>query len=263
MNEVEKARIGEIVRLHNGILNSLKRTLNDAIKIGELLTEQKDLLKHGDFTAWVINSLPFTDRTARNYMRVFQERDRIKSETVSDLTTAYQSLIEHKSKTESISEIKVLDFAGRERDYSEQVRRSIFDADVEWFIYQFPLETPDETIYEDLKDRFKERERVNRIPNTFSREIYENIKFAALMEIEHRVERFELDFDISWDNYFGEKFCNAELKAKSLKQRWAYMCFIKLLQMCVDNEETKRIVYLPTKKYPRGLILYYREMCDN
>lgn len=252
MNSIEKSRIEEIRRLHTEILNSLKMSLEKAIRIGNLLTKQKENLKHGEFTKWVNDNLPFTDRTARNYMRVFQEKDRLKTETVSDLTTAYQSLIEHKPKAESISEIRVLDMAGKEQDYSERIRRLIFDSDVEWFVYQLPFETPDETIYERLRGRFEEREKVNKIPNTFSREIYENIKFAALKEIEHRVEKFELNFDAFAENDSGEKFLNTEHKAKSLKQRWAYMCFIHLLYMCVNNEKVREIAY--------DLISHYRKM---
>ena len=94
--DIEKSKIQEITRLHEGIVSSLKRSLIDGIKIGELLTEQKRTLKHGDFTPWVKDNLPFTDRTARNYMRLFRERDRLKTETVSDLTGAYNMLAEPK-----------------------------------------------------------------------------------------------------------------------------------------------------------------------
>lgn len=96
MNEIEKSRAEEMRRLHGEILNSLKMSLDKAIRIGELLAEQKEVLKHGEFTAWVNDNLPFTDRTARNYMRLFQERDRLKTENISGLKDAYELLIEHK-----------------------------------------------------------------------------------------------------------------------------------------------------------------------
>ncbi len=96
MQEIEESRIDEMRRLHGDILNSLKMSLEKGIRIGELLAEQKDALKHGEFTKWVNDNLPFTDRTARNYMRLFNEQDRLKTESVSVLTEAYQTLIEHK-----------------------------------------------------------------------------------------------------------------------------------------------------------------------
>jgi hypothetical protein len=52
------------------------------MRIGELLTEQKESLGHGEFTAWVKENLPFTVRTAQNYMRIWNERETLKSETV-------------------------------------------------------------------------------------------------------------------------------------------------------------------------------------
>ncbi len=105
MKGIEKSLIAEINKLHGEILKSFSTALEKAIRIGELLTKQKEDLKHGEFTAWVNNNLPFTDRTARNYMRVYGERDRLKTETVSDLSSAYQLLIEDKSQSKQIVEI--------------------------------------------------------------------------------------------------------------------------------------------------------------
>jgi len=98
MKTIEKRLVAEINKLHGKILNSLKMSLGKGIRIGELLAEQKENLKHGEFTAWVNCNLPFTDRTARNYMRLFQERDRLKTENVSVLKDAYELLIEHKEE---------------------------------------------------------------------------------------------------------------------------------------------------------------------
>ena len=89
MNELEKPKAQEITMLHNEIVGHLRQSLEKAIRIGQLLQEQKANLKHGEWGKWIRNNLPFTDRTARNYMRVYQERDRLKTETVSDLRSAY------------------------------------------------------------------------------------------------------------------------------------------------------------------------------
>ena len=62
---MEKFRIDEIAKLHDEIYGAFKTTLEKAIRIGELLTEQKQNLKHGEFTSWVENNLPFTERTAQ------------------------------------------------------------------------------------------------------------------------------------------------------------------------------------------------------
>jgi hypothetical protein len=91
---ITETRIREITRLHGELCGYLRLSLDNAIRIGELLTEQKDSLPHGDFSAWVDENLPFTDRTARNYMRLYRERDRLKTETVSVLTEGYRLLAE-------------------------------------------------------------------------------------------------------------------------------------------------------------------------
>ncbi len=89
---IEKTRTQEIVRLHSEVVDHLRQSLEKAIRIGQLLSEQKQVLKHGEFIPWLEANIPFTDRTARNYMRLYRERDRIKTETVSDLKGAYALL---------------------------------------------------------------------------------------------------------------------------------------------------------------------------
>lgn len=79
----------EIVRLHDQITSALRTSLAHAIRIGELLTEHKARLEHGQFTDWAKQHLPFTLRTAQNYMRVYRERETIKNEKVAFLGAAY------------------------------------------------------------------------------------------------------------------------------------------------------------------------------
>ena len=61
---LEKTTIDQIVTLHNQIVADLKRSLDSAIQIGQLLAEQKENLNHGEFGPWIKANLPFTDRTA-------------------------------------------------------------------------------------------------------------------------------------------------------------------------------------------------------
>jgi len=92
LTEIEANRVQEIIQLHNQLGSYLRLGLSNAIRIGQLLTEQKDNLSYGEFTPWVRDNLPFTDRTARNYMRVYRERDRLRTENVSVLTEGYKLL---------------------------------------------------------------------------------------------------------------------------------------------------------------------------
>lgn len=87
-----KSPASEIRQLHSEIISAAKTSLEKAIRIGQLLAEQKAKLAHGQWTPWLESNVPFTDRTARNYIRLWDERDRLKTETVSDLSEAYKLL---------------------------------------------------------------------------------------------------------------------------------------------------------------------------
>ena len=134
MDEIEKSRIEEINRLHNEIYSSLKMSLQTAIRIGQLLTEQKETLKHGEFIRWIKDNLPFTDRAARGYMGLWRQRDTLKSENVSDLTSAYKLLIDLKGPKESLPSVpfRGTDVLGRESEYTDDVKKAIFYSDAEF-----------------------------------------------------------------------------------------------------------------------------------
>lgn len=74
--------------LHDGILAQFTNAIKNAIAIGEILTRKKSELKHGEFTPWIEANLPFTDRHARTYMRVFENRELLKRKSISDLKSA-------------------------------------------------------------------------------------------------------------------------------------------------------------------------------
>ena len=92
MNNIDKSRAEEIVRLHHEVAADLRQSLAKAIRIGELLRKQKESLKPGAFTPWVKANLPFTDRIATRYMAVYEKRDTLKTDTVFDLREAYKLL---------------------------------------------------------------------------------------------------------------------------------------------------------------------------
>ena len=51
-------RTREIVRLHKGIAAKLQKTVLDAIRIGELLQDQKKALNHGEFLPYIRECTP-------------------------------------------------------------------------------------------------------------------------------------------------------------------------------------------------------------
>ena len=100
MNEIEKSRITEINTLHSEIGGHLKMTLDKAIRIGELLTEQKAGLQHGKWIPWIEENLPFSERSVRDYMRFYDRREELKTARIADLTEARELLIEKIASSE-------------------------------------------------------------------------------------------------------------------------------------------------------------------
>ncbi len=58
-----------------------------AIRAGELLTEAKSRVQHGEWLPWIEANFPGSDRTARNYMRLAANRQR-----VADLPTVREAV---------------------------------------------------------------------------------------------------------------------------------------------------------------------------
>ena len=67
-----------------------KTALGKAVEAGNLLRECKASLAHGEWLPWIGMHFAFTDRTARNWMRVSEAAADGILETVSDLNEAYR-----------------------------------------------------------------------------------------------------------------------------------------------------------------------------
>ena len=91
-NQIEITKVSRLIDIHNEITGNLKNSLELAIEAGKLLTNIKATLQHGEFIPWIEANMPFTDRTARNYMNLYENKDKLKTESVSDLNGAYKLL---------------------------------------------------------------------------------------------------------------------------------------------------------------------------
>jgi hypothetical protein len=68
-----------------------KRVVSDVIEIGRLLSEAKHRVGHGRWQSWLDQEFGWTDRTARNFMRLY-ELAQAKSENFSDLNVSMSAL---------------------------------------------------------------------------------------------------------------------------------------------------------------------------
>jgi len=92
----EKSRIEEIIKIHSELQKLYYSGLDRAIRLGELLEEQKKDSKHGEFESWIKENLPFSVRTVLNYRMIYRNRKFLKQQAVADLNSAYLLLLEEK-----------------------------------------------------------------------------------------------------------------------------------------------------------------------
>jgi len=85
-----KQRTKQINALYEGVVGRFRKAAEDSLpellEIGRLLTEQKADLAHGKWLPWVASNLPFGEREARNYMRVYAKRDDLNRQRVADFS---------------------------------------------------------------------------------------------------------------------------------------------------------------------------------
>jgi len=70
--------VEEIRRLHGENIGWFRTTLENAIRIGEILTNLKNECGHGKWLPFVAEHLPFCKRTAQVYMGFYREREETK-----------------------------------------------------------------------------------------------------------------------------------------------------------------------------------------
>jgi hypothetical protein len=91
-NDIVESRKKQIIDNHNAIYKNSLDSLHRAIEIGKLLTEQKEELPHGEFLPWLKENMPFSDETARKYMKLFQYSDTDKIQSAWNLQEAYRQI---------------------------------------------------------------------------------------------------------------------------------------------------------------------------
>lgn len=81
----QQPAVEEINRLHADNFDAYRRTQKNAIRIGGLLMDLKQQCGHGNWAAFVEKHLPFDIRTAEVYLRLYKNRDDLKSAEAADL----------------------------------------------------------------------------------------------------------------------------------------------------------------------------------
>ncbi len=119
---------------------ALKTSVNKAIQIGQLLSEQKEEMDHGAFLPWLEMNFSMSRHTATNYMKLYEHKN--KCENVSHLQDAYKQIeqIEKQTKQEQQKEDLKIIFEykksgvkpeGWERKHDYQYKKMLDDDEYE------------------------------------------------------------------------------------------------------------------------------------
>lgn len=79
----------EVKRLHEGIESKMRSSVEDAIRIGEILSQVREKKGHGDFLPWV-STLSFSNKTAYRYISLYEYKSKIV--TMTNLQEAYKQV---------------------------------------------------------------------------------------------------------------------------------------------------------------------------
>ena len=85
-----KDRTQEIRKELEELNRSLKMSVQKAIRVGELLTEQKEFIGHGHFLSWLEDNFDMSQQTASNYMRLYSHKNKLLN--IGNLQEAYHQI---------------------------------------------------------------------------------------------------------------------------------------------------------------------------
>lgn len=119
VNPSTSDNVEEILKLHERVNQALKRSLDDAIRIGQLLSEEKEERGYGRFGSWVKRNFPFTSRAASSYMRMYDNREALLTSGVTSITAAKLLLSPKKPPKPKSQPVGVIDTEGKDVTCSE------------------------------------------------------------------------------------------------------------------------------------------------
>ena len=93
----------KIIEAHKGVQGNATTMMEHAIAAGELLIKAKKKVGHGKWAEWVTENCHFSDRTARDYMRMAEHKKQIGRDLPISICGALAKLAKPKSKAKKDS----------------------------------------------------------------------------------------------------------------------------------------------------------------
>ncbi|GBF52088.1 hypothetical protein LPTSP4_36260 [Leptospira ryugenii] len=81
-------KVRMIINLHESVIGGMKNVLQNAMALGEELHKIKENIGHGNWIPWIEKNLPFSERSARNYISIYKNRDSLNRQPIADLKSA-------------------------------------------------------------------------------------------------------------------------------------------------------------------------------
>ena len=143
---IYKDSIDEINQLHKEIQGAFLNALERGIRIGKLLIQEKEDLKHGSWMDWIDQNLDFQWSQAKKYMQIYKNQKLLNSDSRRYLALSSINLI--------LTEIRKIK-KGDKDNYDDSRERELFDT--------LPLPDKIKVIHADFKDVEIEPESVDHI----------------------------------------------------------------------------------------------------
>ncbi|TGN08607.1 DUF3102 domain-containing protein [Leptospira bandrabouensis] len=86
--------VKRIIELHESIIGGMRNVLQNAMVLGEELSIIKEKLGHGNWLPWIEQNVPFSERSARNYINIYKNKELLNRQPVADLKSAIKFLSE-------------------------------------------------------------------------------------------------------------------------------------------------------------------------
>lgn len=100
-----------------------KRVLPILVRAGKIYTQMKEQLDHGEWIPWIEKNSPFSRYTVARYMRIYENREKLKCASVTHFTEALALISDGKkkdSKNESDSYLKKAKALPKAQEESEE-----------------------------------------------------------------------------------------------------------------------------------------------
>jgi len=92
--EISTETVAEIGREHELPQSAFRAAIGHAIRCGELLIDAKAQVRHGEWSSWLAEHFAGSERTARGYMRLARNRQRVAD--MPSIREALAELAEHR-----------------------------------------------------------------------------------------------------------------------------------------------------------------------